>query len=88
MAHRLFVSAALACSAFFALGCEKEHIAVTTYHYDNLRTGWDGNEERLKPKTTPSMPSTQNPAPKTAQPVPNNHQSPPKPPNCLLTHVI
>jgi len=64
VAHRLFVSAALACSAFFALGCEKEHIAVTTYHYDNLRTGWDRNEKRRKPKATPPTPPTQNRRPK------------------------
>jgi hypothetical protein len=29
--------------------CEKRHRAVTTYHYDNLRTGWNSEEERLTP---------------------------------------
>ena len=33
-----------------ASGCGKEHRAVTTYHYDNLRTGWNHEEEHLKPK--------------------------------------
>ena len=28
-------------------GCSR--IAVSTYHYDNLRTGWNENERRLKP---------------------------------------
>jgi hypothetical protein len=30
-------------------GCEKHHRAVTTYHYDNLRTGWNSEEEQLTP---------------------------------------
>jgi hypothetical protein len=28
-------------------GCKKEHQAVTTYHYDNLRTGWNHEEKEL-----------------------------------------
>lgn len=28
------------------MGCP---VAVTTYHYDNLRTGWNANEHKLKP---------------------------------------
>jgi hypothetical protein len=33
--------------------------AVTTYHYDNLRTGWNCNETTLTPAnvTTPLVPS-------------------------------
>lgn len=32
------------------LGCQNPHrIAVTTYHYDNLRTGWDSHEHKLTP---------------------------------------
>jgi hypothetical protein len=32
-------------------GCEHHHrdVPVTTYHYDNLRTGWNDHERRLKP---------------------------------------
>jgi hypothetical protein len=38
------------CLAAIALmaGCER-HRAVTTYHYDNLRTGWNSEEHRLTP---------------------------------------
>lgn len=28
-------------------GCERHHVAVTTYHGDNLRTGWNPHEEKL-----------------------------------------
>lgn len=35
-------------------GCRKERLAVTTYHYDNLRSGWNHDEERLKPKNVAS----------------------------------
>lgn len=28
-------------------GCGGHHEAVTTYHYDNLRTGWNSHEEKL-----------------------------------------
>lgn len=31
----------------FSSGCKKEHKAVTTYHYDNLRTGWNHEEKEL-----------------------------------------
>ena len=43
----LLVSAA----SLLVSGCEheRERIAVTTYHYDNLRTGWNRHEEHLKP---------------------------------------
>lgn len=27
--------------------CGGPHVAVTTYHYDNLRTGWNAHEEKL-----------------------------------------
>jgi hypothetical protein len=31
-------------------GCGHHHdVAITTYHYDNLRTGWNPHEERLTP---------------------------------------
>ncbi|HKW17349.1 MAG TPA: hypothetical protein VJO35_07585 [Terriglobales bacterium] len=40
----LFFATALLC------GCgHQPKIAVTTYHYDNLRTGWDRHEDRLTP---------------------------------------
>ena len=31
----------------FLMGCQKQHEAVTTYHYDNLRTGWNHAEKEL-----------------------------------------
>jgi hypothetical protein len=31
-------------------------IAVTTYHYDNFRTGWNSHEGILNPTLTPSLP--------------------------------
>jgi hypothetical protein len=39
----------LAVLTFVALfsGCEKHHRAVTTYHYDNFRTGWNHEEKEL-----------------------------------------
>lgn len=33
----------------FLGGCKPRHVAVTTYHYDNLRTGWNSHEEGLTP---------------------------------------
>src|SRR6266436_5726062 len=54
MSYRLSLSVALVCAAVLAVGCEKERIAVTTYHYDNLRTGWDRHEEHLKPHNVQS----------------------------------
>src|SRR5260370_4697738 len=38
--------AAFAFVTFFS-GCRKHDQAVTTYHYDNLRTGWNHDEEEL-----------------------------------------
>ena len=37
--------------AFVLTGCHPHHskFAVTTYHYDNLRTGWNSHEEQLTP---------------------------------------
>lgn len=32
-------------------GCQSGKIAVTTYHYDNMRTGWNSHESVLSPKT-------------------------------------
>ena len=42
-------SALLVVSAFsvFSVGCRKERHAVTTYHYDNMRTGWNHQEKEL-----------------------------------------
>ena len=42
-------SALLIVSAFsvFSVGCRKEQHAVTTYHYDNMRTGWNHQEKEL-----------------------------------------
>src|SRR5579863_10274734 len=35
--------------------CHHHHkIAVTTYHYDNLRTGWNSHEEQLTPAAVKS----------------------------------
>jgi hypothetical protein len=31
----------------FLISCQKQHEAVTTYHYDNLRTGWNHAEKEL-----------------------------------------
>ena len=31
----------------FCSGCKKEQKAVTTHHYDNLRTGWNHEEKEL-----------------------------------------
>lgn len=35
-------------------GCKARREAVTTYHYDNLRTGWNRHEEKLKYKNVGS----------------------------------
>jgi len=45
--RRMAVLAALTFVAFLS-GCQKQHRAVTTYHYDNLRTGWNHEEKELK----------------------------------------
>src|SRR5579871_406651 len=34
---------------FSAGACQRRHRSVTTYHYDNLRTGWNSEEEQLMP---------------------------------------
>jgi hypothetical protein len=44
----------LALAVAFATGCRKHHRAVTTYHYDNLRTGWNSEEETLTPSAVSS----------------------------------
>jgi hypothetical protein len=41
----LAAAAALVALALLA-GC---NVAVRTYHYDNLRTGWNSHEHRLRP---------------------------------------
>lgn len=38
-----------AVSMVFLSGCHEKPQAVTTYHYDNLRTGWNSHEDRLTP---------------------------------------
>ena len=44
-----FVSALFALTTF--TGCHHHvDVAVTTYHYDNLRTGWNSHEDSLTPK--------------------------------------
>ncbi len=30
-----------------SIGCSHSDVAVTTYHYDNLRTGWNADEKKL-----------------------------------------
>ncbi len=50
MPSRIHQSASfVAVLTFVALfsGCEKHHRAVTTYHYDNFRTGWNHEEKEL-----------------------------------------
>ena len=44
----------LSLGAALTTGCETHHRAVTTYHYDNLRTGWNAEEEQLKPANVAS----------------------------------
>jgi hypothetical protein len=34
-------------AVMFFSGCQKHHETVTTYHYDNLRTGWNQAEHEL-----------------------------------------
>ncbi|HLK04585.1 MAG TPA: hypothetical protein VKT53_09105 [Candidatus Acidoferrum sp.] len=54
MSARLsFCFSAVAALLLFS-GCENQRIAVTTYHYDNLRTGWNHHEEHLKPQNVQS----------------------------------
>jgi hypothetical protein len=38
-----------AASMVFMSACHGKPQAVTTYHYDNLRTGWNSHEDRLTP---------------------------------------
>jgi hypothetical protein len=47
--HRAKTGAAIAVLAALSLGagCHDSDVAVTTYHYDNLRTGWNQNEKTL-----------------------------------------
>jgi len=51
-AHHGLRAAALivaASSMSFVAACSHHHEAVTTYHYDNLRTGWNSHETKLTP---------------------------------------
>ncbi len=47
MVHRKTVVLILGLAIASTTACKKR--AVTTYHYDNLRTGWNQEEERLTP---------------------------------------
>ncbi len=47
MVHRKTVVLMLGLAIASTTACKKR--AVTTYHYDNLRTGWNQEEERLTP---------------------------------------
>lgn len=48
MRHRTVILILTLAIAFTA-ACKKRQRAVITYHYDNLRTGWNSEEERLTP---------------------------------------
>ncbi len=39
----------VAASIVLMSACHEKPQAVTTYHYDNFRTGWNSHEERLTP---------------------------------------
>ena len=47
--HRKTVVLILGMAIALTTACEKRHRSVTTYHNDNLRTGWNSEEERLTP---------------------------------------
>lgn len=51
---RRFVLAGLTVLLTVLGGCKARREAVTTYHYDNLRTGWNRHEEKLKYKNVSS----------------------------------
>ncbi len=46
ISHKKTLLALLTVGLFFS-GCQKHHEAITTYHYDNLRTGWNQAEHQL-----------------------------------------
>ncbi len=46
ISERKTLLALLILGLFFS-GCQKHHEAITTYHYDNLRTGWNQAEHEL-----------------------------------------
>ena len=52
--HQATAALILGMAIALTTACEKRHSAVTTYHYDNLRTGWNSEEERLTPATVNS----------------------------------
>lgn len=39
----------LIAASALSIGCQRQRIAVATYHYDNLRTGWNAHETVLTP---------------------------------------
>jgi len=43
----VLLTAAVLAALTLVLGCER--VAVPTYHYDNLRTGWNSHERHLRP---------------------------------------
>jgi outer membrane protein assembly factor BamB len=48
---RLGALAGFVLAAAVLQGCRSREIAVTTYHYDNMRTGWNSHETVLSPRT-------------------------------------
>src|SRR5580704_10633204 len=46
VSHKKTLLALVTVGLFFS-GCQKHHEAITTYHYDNLRTGWNQAEHEL-----------------------------------------
>ena len=46
--HRMTYFALIGLSAL-SIGCQRQREAVTTYHYDNSRTGWNAHETVLTP---------------------------------------
>src|ERR1700722_12169557 len=49
-AHRYGLAAAVVAFAV-AGGAYAKEVDITTYHYDNFRTGWNANEKTLTPAT-------------------------------------
>jgi hypothetical protein len=51
--HRMTYFVLIGLSALY-IGCQRHREAVTTYHYDNLRTGWNAHETVLTPANVQS----------------------------------
>jgi hypothetical protein len=45
----IIILTVVAVSMVFTSACHGKPQTVTTYHYDNLRTGWNSHEDRLTP---------------------------------------